>query len=82
MISEFFLNIVFNLVNGMLLLLPDISWSVESSAFEFLLSFLRCVAYLLPWNTVLTILGLIVALSVFRIIIAIIKAVWDLLPLV
>lgn len=82
MISEFFLNIVFGLVSGMLELLPDISWSVETSAFEFLLSFLRCAAYLLPWGTVLAILGLIVSFSVFRVIIAIIKAVWDLLPLV
>ena len=82
MISEFFLNIVFGLVFGMLELLPDISWSVETSAFQFLLSFLRCAAYMLPWGTVLAIFGLIVALSVFRIIIAIIKAVWDLLPLV
>lgn len=82
MICEFMLNIVFNLVTGALNLLPDVSWSVDTSAFQYLLSFIRCVAYLLPWNTVLSILSLIVILSVFRIIIAIVKAVWDLLPLV
>lgn len=82
MISEFVLDIVFRLVSGTFELLPDISWSVDTSAFQFLLSFLRCAAYLLPWNTVLAIISLIVSLSVFRIIIAVVKAVWDLLPFV
>lgn len=82
MISEFFLNIIFNIVSGLLSLLPDITWSVETSAFEYFVSIIQCVGYLLPWGTVSTIVSLIVALSIFRIIIAIIKSVWDLLPLV
>lgn len=80
MISEFMLDIVFNIVSGMFSMLPEVSWSVDSSAFEFLLSFIRCIAYLLPWGTVTSIVGVILALSIFRIVIAIIKAVWDLLP--
>ena len=82
MIFEFLLDIIFRLVSGALELLPDISWSVDTSAFQFLLSFLRCAAYLLPWDTVRAIVGLIVALSCFRIVIAVVKAVWDLLPFV
>lgn len=82
MISEFFLNIVFSIVSGMLNLLPDVTWSVESSFFDYLVSFIRMVGYLLPWGTVTAIVSLVVALTVFRIIIAIIKTVWDLLPLV
>lgn len=82
MISEFFLNIIFSFVSGMLNLLPEFTWSVESSAFEYLISFIRMIGYLLPWGTVSAIVSLVVALFVFRIIIAIIKTVWDLLPLV
>lgn len=82
MISEFFLNIVFGIVSGMLELLPDVTWSVETSAFEYMLSIIQCVGYFLPWNHVVIIVGLIIDFAIIRIIIAVIKAVWDLLPLV
>lgn len=82
MISEFFINIIFGLVEGMFTLLPDVTWSVKTTFFDYLISFIRMAGYLLPWGTVTTICGLIVALSIFRIIISIVKTIWDLLPLV
>ena len=80
MIGEFFLNIVFSLVSGFFSLLPDFSWSVETSAFSYMLSILRVAGYMFPWATVVTIAGLILGLSVFRVVIAFIKSIWDLLP--
>lgn len=82
MISEFFLNIIFNIVSGMLSMLPDFSWSVETSAFQYLFSFIRCVGYLLPWNTVGSIITIVIGICGIRFVIAIIKAIWELLPLV
>lgn len=82
MISEFFINLVFDIVEGLLTILPDISWSVESSFFDYLISFIKMVGYLLPWGTVTMICSLVVALSIFRIVVSIIKTIWDLLPLV
>lgn len=82
MISEFFLNIIFGIVSGMFSMLPDITWSVDSSAFEYVLGIFQVVGYLFPWGTVTAIVSLIIALSIFRVVIAIIKSVWDLLPLV
>ena len=82
MISEFLLNIVFNIVSGFLNLLPDINFSVDSSAFEYFLGIVRVAAYMLPMKTVSAIITLIVGLTVFRIVIAFIKAIWDLLPVV
>lgn len=80
MISEFFLNIVFNIVSGFFGMLPEFSWSVETSAFQYFLSILQVAGYMFPWGTVVAICSLIVGLSIFRVVIAFIKAIWDLLP--
>lgn len=80
MIVEAILNVMFNFLGGILGLLPDISWDVSTSAFEYFLDIVRVVGYLMPINTVTTIIKLIIALTIFRIIIAVIKTVWDLLP--
>ena len=82
MVSEFFLNIIFNILTGMLSVLPDISWNIESNAFAYFLDILKVAGYMLPMGTVSTIAGLIVALTTFRIIISIVRTIWDLLPLV
>ena len=82
MITEFFLNIVFTLVSGMLEILPEISWSVDTSAFTFFLNIIRIVGYMFPVDTVIAIIALIFDLTLIRIFIAIPKAIWDLLPLV
>lgn len=80
MISEFFLNIVFNLVNWMLEPLPTITVpSLDTSSTFF--DFVRCGLYLLPLGTVNAIVGLLVAISLFRIILSIIKTIWNLLPI-
>lgn len=80
MISEFFLNIIFNIVSGFFGMLPEFSWSVETSAFQYFLSILQVAGYMFPWGTVVAICSLIVGLSIFRVVIAFIKAIWDLLP--
>lgn len=82
MISEFFLNIIFNIVSGMLGLLPEISWSVETSAFGYFLDIVRVVGYLMPGSTVTAIITLIVGINIFKIVISAIRTLWDLLPLV
>lgn len=80
MITEFFLNIVFKIVSGFFSLLPDFSWSVETSSFSYMMSIFQVAGYMFPWGTVVAIVGLIVGLSIFRIVIAFIKSIWDLLP--
>lgn len=82
MISEFFINIVFNIVSGLLSMLPDVTWSVESTAFEYFLGIIRVAGYMLPMNTVGAIAGLVVALTLVRIVVSAIRTIWDLLPLV
>lgn len=80
MISEFILSIVFNIVSGLLSLAPEISWNVDTSAFGYVRDIISVVSYFLPMATVRRIVSLIVAITVFRCVIALGKTIWDLLP--
>ena len=82
MISEFLLDIVFSISSGALSLLPDITWSVDSTAFTYFLDIVRIVGYMLPAPTVVAIITLIFSFHVVRVVVAIIKSVWDLFPFV
>lgn len=80
MISEFLLNIVFFIVTGFFDMMPEVVWSVDTSAFGYFLDILRVCAYMLPMGHVGAVVALIFALTVFQIVIAFIKTLWDLLP--
>lgn len=80
MISEFFLDIVFGFVSGIFKVLPDFTWSVDTSAFEYFQDILKIVGYLFPWGTVTAIVVLIFDIMVFRVVISFIKTIWQLLP--
>lgn len=82
MISEFFLNIIFQLLEWLLSALPEISISADWGTTSTFFGVVRCVLYMLPLNTISAIVGIILAVSGFRVIIAIVKTIWDLLPIV
>lgn len=82
MISEFLLNIVFNIVEGVFSILPNFQWSVENSFFSTALDMVRLACYVLPMETISAIIILINFLLLFRIIVSILRTIWDILPLV
>lgn len=82
MVTEFIIDLVYNIVSGLLSILPDISWDVDSSIFSYFIGILQAAGYMLPMGTVSTIVGLIVSLTVFRIVISLVRTIWDLLPVV
>lgn len=82
MIGEFLLDIVFKVVEWVLSPLPTITLDFSGVSTSTFFGVVRCVLYMLPLGTVTAIVALIIAISTFRIFIAIIKTIWDLLPLV
>lgn len=82
MIGESLLNVVFGILNALFLVLPDISWNVNTGAMDVFLDIVSVVGYMLPMGTVIIIVNMIVALITFRLVISIIKTIWQLLPLV
>lgn len=82
MVTEGILNAVFGILEGFLSLLPDISWNVDGSAFDIFFDVLEMVCYLLPMPTIIAIFFIVVGFTAFRIVISLIKTIWDLLPIV
>lgn len=81
MIIEALIDMLFALLNSFFEQLPDISWEVDNSFLDVFLDVLRMVCYLLPMDTVVSIIGLIVSITIFRIVISLIKTIWELIPL-
>lgn len=80
MIVEAFLNFLFLLLEGLLTLLPDVSWDVNNNVFTAFFEILRFACYLLPMTTIILIFKIIVSLIMFRIGVSLIKTIWNLLP--
>ena len=68
------------IVFGLLAALPAISIDKDAVTSSSAWSWIIAACYFMPMGTVITILTLIVALGVFRLIIAVVKAIWDMLP--
>ena len=82
MVSEFLLNIVFQIVEWILTPLPEIAVPTIMARDSTFFGMVRCVLYLLPLDTIGTIVGLLVAIAGFRIFISLVKTLWDLLPFI
>lgn len=80
MITQAILQILFLFGNWIFSFLPEVSWDVNTSAMGYFLDIVRVVGYLLPAATVTLIAQMIIAITVFRIFIAVIRTVWDLIP--
>ena len=80
MIVEGICNVIFGLLSGFFSLLPDIHWNIQADFFTKFLEVPRMVCYLLPMGTVATIFALVVAFTVFRIVVALVKTIWNLIP--
>lgn len=82
MISEFLIGIVFNIVEGALSILPNWNFDVNASFLTTGFDLIRVAFYLLPMTTIISILTIVVTLNTFKIVISILKTIWEILPLV
>lgn len=62
--------------------LPAININANAVISSSFYTYIRAGLYFLPIGTVTTIFGIQIALWTFRIIVAVVRAVWDLLPFV
>ena len=63
-----------------LFFLPDINWVFEPSNVSAFTNILRGVTYFLPMQTVAQIFQLVISLLLFRVGVAIVKVIWDMVP--
>lgn len=72
--------VIFVVVIGALIQLPDIELDKDGMLSSNAFTYIRAAMYFLPTGTVAAILTLTLSLWVFRIIVAVVKVIWDLLP--
>ena len=82
MITEAIFNVLFGAADKAFGLLPDIVWTVDTSAWDYIYDIMSMVAYLMPFQTVRNIMSMIIAIIVFRIVVALIRAVYGFIPFV
>ncbi len=70
--------VVFALICAVPVISIDAAAVTSSSAIDFI----RVALYFIPVNTVTAILAITMGLWIFRIIVALIKTIWDMLPVV
>lgn len=82
MITTAIITAVWNIVFPLLMRIPTIGINYEGLANTTVYQFLQAGMYMLPVDTVTTILGIVIALWVLRIVIAVLHSLWAALPIV
>ena len=70
MITEAILSALFGVADILCGLLPEIEWTVNTSAWEFVGDIMSMIAYMLPMGHIKAAVALIISVGVFRIFIA------------
>ena len=81
MIIAGLLYVLFSLVKGILTLIPDYAWNVDSVALTNFYEAIRMVFYIVPKDVVISIIGITIVLTNIKIGVAVIKTIWQILPL-
>lgn len=83
MVSEFLLDIVFNIVTGILDATPlgSFVFDITADTLSPFLSIVQTVMYFLPVGAISAIIGLIVSFAIFRAGIRLVVTIWELLPI-
>lgn len=58
-----------------------IQFNIDTTVFKTISDFLAFIFYILPVDGLLTIISIFIGLMIFRIIISVVKTIWDLLPI-
>lgn len=82
MITTAIINAIWGIVSPIIERIPAINIPAAAISESTVYQFLQAGMYMLPINTVTTILGIVVGLWVLRVIIAVLHSLWDALPIV
>lgn len=82
MIVNLLLGVLQGVVNVLLAPLTVINFAVDfASSFSVVQGFIKVIAYLFPWGALLPLITFVVSMFIFRAIVAFIKTIWELIPL-
>lgn len=82
MIINLLLGVLQVVVNVLLAPLSVLNFGIDIiSSISIVQGFIKVVAYLFPWNNLLPLISFVIGMFVFRAIVALIKTIWALLPM-
>ena len=82
MIIDLFIYVLQGIVNVLLAPLSVLGFGIDIALkIGVVQGFIKVVAYLFPWSELSPLISFIVAMFVFRGVVALIKTIWDLLPI-
>lgn len=81
MVVEGLLSVVFGFINILLLPLSVIDIGLDILTLEPVIQFFNMAMYLIPFKDLMPIFMFFVSMMSFRIIVSLIKTIWDLLPI-
>ena len=82
MITDSLLNVVFGIVNFILSPVSLVEWGFYLFYLSPLHDILRIIYFVIPIDKIFPIIVFIISMFIFRAIIALIKTIWDILPIV
>ena len=82
MITEMLLSGLFGIADILLGLLPDLEWSINTSAWSAAGEYLSMICYMLPLNHIIGIIIFLISLGTFRIGVAFLKFILGFIPFV
>lgn len=82
MITEAILSALFGVADILCGLLPEIEWTVDTTAWEYVRDIMDMIAYLLPMGYIKAAIALIITVGFFRIAIAVGRSILDLIPFI
>jgi len=81
MIVEGVLSVVFGLLNVLLLPLQVVDFGLSILTLEPVMQFINMALYVIPFKALMPIFVFFVSMMLFRIVVSLIKTLWDLLPI-
>lgn len=81
MIVDTMINVAFSILFKLLDKLPFMKVEIDLTVMNTFLDIIGTCLYLFPWQKVAPILAIIVVMQVYRIVVSIIRVIWELLPI-
>ena len=82
MIVEFIFNILFGIVSSAFDILPDFSWNFDPTVIQPIVDVINIILYFFPTGIVSVIFAFYIWMKTFQNIIATLRTVWEILPIV
>ena len=80
MIIKSLIDGLFLFLNGFFELMPEISWTFDTNAIQYLKDIFDMVAYLLPFDTLVTVASLIIDFAILRLVISFVLFIKGFIP--